>query len=154
MRRLSIGRKTHEAGFTLLELLVVLMLLSLTAVAVALSIPDISDRMVVGRAANRLEAELENLAETATRSGTDQPAVLTLIGSSLTLQAGDRVFVLDPTIEAKWTAAVEAGSNQERATIMFWGLGGASGGTFELQRGAAETAIDVDWLTGKVKRRK
>jgi general secretion pathway protein H len=153
MRRLSIGKRANEGGFTLLELLVVLILLSLTAAAMALSIPDIADRAVVSRAANQLEAELGNLAEATTRSGRDRAAALTQVGSSLTLQAGDRVFLLDPTIEAKWTAAVEAGSNQEQGTIVFWGLGGASGGTFELRRGTAEAAVDVDWLTGKVKRR-
>ena len=152
--KLSIGKKAGDAGFTVLELLVVMMLLSLTAIAVAVSIPDVFDRMSIDRAAHRLELELAGVAGEASRTGQDQTITLWQIGSALMVQTGDHTFEIGSIIEAKWTAAVEAGSNQDRAAIVFWGLGGASGGTFELLRGPAQATIDIDWLTARVQRRK
>ena len=152
--KLSIGKKASDAGFTVLELLVVMMLLSLTAIAVAVSIPDVFDRMSIDRAANRLELELVRVAGEASRTGQDQTITLGQVGSSITVQTGDHTFEVGSAIEAKWTTAVEAGSNQDQAAIVFWGLGGASGGTFELLRGTAQATIDIDWLTANVQRRK
>jgi general secretion pathway protein H len=150
---LSIGKERSDPGFTVLELLIVMMILALTAVAVAVAIPDVFDRMSVDRAADRLERELTAIAEEALRTGQDQTVTLRQLGSSLTAQTGDRTVELGSAIAAKWTAAAEAGSNQERAAIVFWGLGGASGGTFELLRGNAQATIDVDWLTARIQRR-
>jgi general secretion pathway protein H len=150
----SIGRKPSDAGFTVLELVVVMMLLSLTAVAVVVSIPDVFDRMSVDRAADRLELELSGIADDAARTGQDQTVTLEQIGPSLTIQTGSHTLELGSAIAARWTAAVEAGSNRDRAAIVFWGLGGASGGTFELLRGEAQAAIDIDWLTARVQRRR
>ena len=152
--KLSIGRKASDAGFTVLELLVVLVLLSLTTLAVAISMPDIYDRASVDRAATTLERELEAIADEAARTGQDQTVKLAQVGTSLTVQTGKDSFAIGSAIAARWTAAVEAGSNQNQAVIAFWGLGGASGGTFELSRGTAQATIDIDWLTAKVQRRK
>jgi prepilin-type N-terminal cleavage/methylation domain-containing protein len=149
---LRIGRRAGENGFTVLELLVAMSLLAMVTIAVAMQLPDVSDRIAVGRAANLVEAELSGAASTAARTGRDQIVTLEFVDSSLRLRVGERTITLDPSLIASWTAAAEVGSSQSQGSIAFWGSGGASGGTFKVLRGRSQNSLEVDWLTAKVKR--
>src|SRR5262249_4518049 len=136
---------------TLLELLVVMTLLAIAAVAAAVWVPGIGDRFAVARSAAQLERELSRLAADAIRTGYDQTASLTNSRTRQTLAFGEKVEDLDPTVTMTWVAAAEAGSDSRRGMIVFFGTGGASGGQLELSRGAHHAVVVVDWLTGKVR---
>ena len=146
------GKRAGDPGFTVLELVVVMALLATAAIAVTVWIPDISDRAAVDRAATVLERELWRVADDARRTRDDRSVSLQGHAQSLILVAGSRIVALDPSLTATWIAASEAGSNASQGTITFWGLGGASGGTFEVSRGRAHAKINVDWLTARIQR--
>jgi prepilin-type N-terminal cleavage/methylation domain-containing protein len=148
----QISRPAGDAGYTLLELLVAMSLLSLVAVAVMVWVPDLSDRAAVDGAANLLERELSRVSATASREGHDQTAAVRGLGSAVAFEIGGKAFEIDPRIRIRWTAARETGTNEAEGLIVFWGRGGASGGTFELSRGRRLATIEVDWLTARVRR--
>jgi general secretion pathway protein H len=145
------GKSSNESGFTLLELVVVMVLLALASVLGALSVPQIGDRLAVARTASRIERELANVAADAMRTGRDRSVIFTKTESMQALETGQRTERIDPTIAADWVAAAETGSDSSRGVIAFFGTGGASGGKLELARGDARAVIEVDWLTARVR---
>jgi general secretion pathway protein H len=148
-----IGRSPDDRGFTLLELLVSMALLAIAASVLLAWMPDLEDRWAVDRAARQIERVLVNAAELAKVTGYDQIVSFQLSDRAPMLVFGDQTTVLDPTVELKWLGARELGANSGRSAIAFLGTGGASGGAVEIQRGQARSSIEIDWLSGSVRRR-
>jgi type II secretion system protein H len=146
------GRTPSDHGFTLLELLVAMALLSIVSVLMLAWLPSVADRVAVDQSARQIDRALSHAAVQAKSTGSDQIAVFSLSGRTPTLIAGDRTIALDPSIEMTWLAASELGSNSERSAIVFLATGGASGGSVTLGRGEARSRIAVDWLTGNTRR--
>ncbi|MFV3128972.1 GspH/FimT family pseudopilin [Niveispirillum sp. KHB5.9] len=135
-------RNRRQAGFTLLEMLVVLLLLG---VATALVAP----RLSLGRAA--LDADARTLAMVL--SDAREQAVLT--GEPVTLALN----LADPgwgggNLPATSSLHVEGDAELMAdgvARIRFLPDGSASGATIRLTgRGGGERRLRVDWLTGRV----
>jgi general secretion pathway protein H len=145
------GRTPNDHGFTLLELLVAMVLLSIVSVLVLAWVPSMADRLAIDQSARRIERVLSHAAREAKSTGSDQIVGFDLSGHTPTLMAGSRTIELDPSIEMRWIAASEVGSNSERSAIAFMATGGASGGAVELRRGQARASVEVDWLTGNVR---
>jgi type II secretion system protein H len=146
------GRIPKDYGFTLLELLVAMALLSIASVLVLAWLPSMADRLAVDQSARQIDRVLSRAASEAKSTGSDQIVTFDLSGRTPTLVAGNRIVELDPSIEMKWFAAREVGSDSERSAIVFLATGGASGGSVTLRRGEAQTSIAVDWLTGNPRR--
>lgn len=142
----------NDRGFTLLELLIVMALLSMTAAIALAWSSGLADQIAVTRSADTLERELSRLSVKATATGQDQLVVLQTSGSATSLQLGDRVLELTPDIVLNWKAAAEVGTNNNRAVIAFFGAGGASGGSIEIARGGALAKVEIDWLSAKIGR--
>jgi general secretion pathway protein H len=147
-------RACDEGGYTLLELLLVIALLSMAAAAAIIWVPDVSDRLAVARAADHLERELMRIAQEAMRSGRVRTVAVTSGSGFNRMNAGPQTIELDSTVSVGWTAAIEAGSAADRGVIAFLGTGEASGGRIELRRGQAVAEIGIDWLTASVQRRR
>lgn len=147
----SLVRSGSDDGFTLLEVLVVMALLSLAAVMGALWLPDVGDRIVLARTASQLEQSLARLSADALQTGLDRSAVIARDGATQTFQIGGAIDRLDASISLSWIASVEAGSDRDQGKIIFFGTGGATGGKLELTRGNARAAVDIDWLTANVR---
>lgn len=145
-------RNSAEAGFTLLELLVVLALASLMASAAILWVPGMGDRMAVAKTADKIERLLSGAEMAAVRSGSDRQVTLDMQSNRYLLVATDKTLEIDPSVIVRWVSAAEAGSGSLRGAIAFFGTGGSSGGRIEVRRGSFLVAVEVDWLTGKVRR--
>jgi general secretion pathway protein H len=142
----------NDAGFTLLELLIVMALLAMAAVTAVFWVPDLGDRILVARSADLVEQELGRIAREASATGYDRIVSLQTSNGVTNLEYGERSVELDPSISISWTAAAEAGSRVQHAKIAFFATGGASGGNIELVRGNSRAVLEVDWLTGKIRR--
>jgi general secretion pathway protein H len=143
-----------EGGYTLLELLLVIGLMSVAATAAVIWVPDVADRMAVARSADRIERELTRVAREAMRGGRVRTVTVSSANGFNRMDVGDGAIELDSTVSVAWTAAIEAGSAADRGVIAFLGTGEASGGRIELRRGQAVAEIEVDWLTAGVHRRR
>jgi general secretion pathway protein H len=142
----------NDRGFTLLELLIVMALLSMTAALALAWTSGLADQIAVTRSADTVERELSRLSVKATSTGQDQIVVLQTSGSTPSLNLGDRLLELASDVVLNWKAAAEAGTNNDRAVIAFFGAGGASGGSIEIARGGAQAKLEIDWLSAKVRR--
>lgn len=137
-----------QSGFTLVEMLVVMALLALAATAGSFLVLDSGDRIKVGRAADRVEQVLLLLGDQAARSGEDRAAAFT--GHLLSSSSG--IVELPADVTLRWTTAIEAAGGSESPAIVFFGTGGASGGTLEMTKGRASAVIEVGWLDAKIHR--
>jgi general secretion pathway protein H len=156
-RRLApAGRHSGSGGFTLLEILVTL---AIMAVVSALAAPAIAGRLLetpIDRSAHLLKGMLQEAhAQAAVRGET-----VTLLWSpearrfvlqepqrerGLTVPSGVEV-----SVQGLMRASGEEGSLDTRAGIVFYPLGGSTGGSIGLRAGARTARLSVDPLTGSV----
>lgn len=151
-QRDRVGRRdAPNAGFTLVELLVVLAIVAVATAAVP--------RVVAGLPGVRLRAAADEMA--AVLRELHGEAIRRQTATELTLDPAARVYVLStaaaprplPEIVAEAAFVPAAAVPAARpAGIRFYPDGSASGGTVRLVRGNLTAAIGVDWLTGRVTR--
>lgn len=142
-------RATRATGFTLLEMLAVILLIGVATAAVAFSVTQ-------GLAGARAAAASADLAAAlrATRAQAivrGQTRVFDLDtrhqrwrnarGQTVTLPSGMRLSI---------TSAREDAPDDHTGRIRFFPDGSSTGGHIVLQRGQRQWRIDVAWLTGAV----
>lgn len=144
-------RFSRPRGFTLIELLVVM---AIAAMLVAVTPPLIS-RALPGvelkGAARQLSAALRfarNRAVTVRESVAVQVDVeqrrITVAGRPKPIQLSER-------LEVKMLTAESESQGEQVGGIRFFPDGGSTGGRVTFIRNERETAVDVDWLTGRVR---
>lgn len=138
----------HDGGFTLLEMLVVLSILSLTAV---IALPQASGTWhgkALEAAAVGLAAEFKSARAAAIRSNTEQ---------ALSIDTATRRYVREGWSEARAltgsfdvTLDTIRGEQSGPATgrIRFYPDGSATGGRVVLSNGSRRAIVAIDWLTG------
>jgi general secretion pathway protein H len=125
-------------GFTLIEILVVLVILGLALSVVAGFAP-------IGRSALDLAAASDTLTGTLRLARVQaitrqQPVLFALV-------AGGRGYAVDGTVRALPNAV---NASMDRAAIRFTPDGSSSGGTIRLIGGGHVRWLRVEWLTGRV----
>ena len=145
------GRSPDDDGFTLIELLVALALLSIATVIIVAWVPSLEDRLAVDRSARQIERALSRAARDAAVTGSDQIVNFEASSHPPMVAVGNRTIELDPSVELRWLGASELGADSEHSAIAFLATGGSSGGTVELRQGKAQTKIEIDWLSGRVR---
>jgi len=138
-----------NAGFTLLELLVVLAIVSLLAAALPGRFTQGADPVRMETAARTLATDLARTRSAA--MGTGRQMLFTVDPDAVSYRAGEEPPVKLPagTRITLLTAAREQ-LGGARGAIRFYPDGGATGGQVTLARGGLERKITVDWLSGHV----
>ena len=147
--RFEIGlRQSHQAGFSLFELLAVIAVLALlTAIAVPrFGAP--SSRISLETEARTLHDVLELAAASAL--ATRRPVPVDFDLEKMSARSGSAVTIFDRSIAVRARFAAGAGGEEGAARIVFLPDGTSSGGTIELARGARRIAVEVDWLSSRV----
>jgi general secretion pathway protein H len=145
------GHTRSEAGFTLVEMLVVLAILALT---VTFAPPLLSG----GGDGLRLQTTASELA-TAFRA-TRSAAILRNTETSLVIDVDRRAFgstvvpqrAFAPEIDAKLTFAAAARVGASGGGFQFFPDGSSTGGDVTLSLRGKQAKLCVDWLTGEVRR--
>ncbi|MCB8883204.1 GspH/FimT family pseudopilin [Acidisoma cellulosilytica] len=137
----------HEAGFTLIEMLVVIVILGLTAVIIMASGPPRSAGVVARATASEIVQSL-----TLARS----EAIARNAPVAVSLDASDHRIFVDGVGQTPVPASLPLalypndGPAVRRAVFVFAPDGSASGGSILLGAQGHRIRIAIDWLTGRV----
>ncbi|MFQ5765781.1 MAG: GspH/FimT family pseudopilin [Rhodospirillales bacterium] len=146
------GRRRSEAGFTVIELIVVLALLALAYALVAPSITAVFDRPRLDNAARNVAGSLREARALAIETFRDTRFVVAPDRRSW--QSGERTGVVAEGIDLSLErpASRDKGA-KEAKEIVFFPDGSSTGGRVLLRRGERIRVIAVEWLTGRVSER-
>lgn len=140
----------RQRGFTLIELIVVVVLLAaVTALAASVMTSGLPGQQLRGDA-REIAAQLRYTRAQAIVTG--KPQVFTLDARTREWQAPNRrKGRLHPDIRIVATGAQVEQARPDEVSIRFFPEGAATGGRIELQRNSAAWQVDVEWLTGEVR---
>ncbi len=137
------------AGFTLLEMLAVLAIVSMVAGVFTISIVGRLESMKVSGAAKDVMAELRYTRSKAIVSRSEQ--VLEIDVEARTVQGPGRQPVqLPEEIELRLLTAQQEVSGSSKGAIRFFSDGGSTGGKVTLLTESRQWEVKVSWLTGEI----
>ncbi|MBV9784140.1 MAG: GspH/FimT family pseudopilin [Acidisphaera sp.] len=148
--RSKIGRDKAEAGFTLIEMIVVLVILGLALGLVVARGPMRSRGMQAAAAASDV-AQALRLARTRAIAGDRQVEFTVDLAQHSFRVDGGPPHLLPPSLGVSAIAASGQTLGQRFAGIRFDPDGGSSGGRIELVEGRRRLQVGVDWFTGRVR---
>jgi general secretion pathway protein H len=152
MGRASTPRRrcSPDAGVTLVELLVVLMLMAIiAAIAIPMLGPGVSNAELRS-AARQVAAGLRMARDDAVATRTDTRLTLDLEHRTFQIERDPRVHALPRELEMKLFTAQSDIVDEHVGAIRFYPDGGSTGGRVTLSAGERKFDVDVDWLTGRV----
>lgn len=137
-----------NAGFTLIEMLAVIVLIAIAATVAAVSLRGRGQGQL-DVAAQRVAAGLRDTRTRAMATGKPQWFSVDLRARTFAAPGRDpRALPADTKVQV--TSAAEDAGSAGVARIRYFPDGSSSGGNIELSRARREVRIDVDWLTGAV----
>ncbi|MGF1525321.1 MAG: GspH/FimT family pseudopilin [Candidatus Competibacterales bacterium] len=143
--------RSFSRGFTLLELLVVLVIMGLASLVVPPVLSGIGDTLALKGGARQLAAGLRRARSQAVTQQRPVRLMVDLERRQFQLDAGRWIDLPAPGVAtvALHTAQSEVLDDQ-RAGIRFFPDGSATGGHVVLDNGRLAYRVNVDWLTGRV----
>lgn len=138
-----------DAGFTLVELLVVLAILAMSATLVVGHMGKRRTQDEIGIAMARSIQLLRETRALAVRTGRDQVAYIDVQRGQLVSPDGSHRVGFPRTAGVTMTADHVEHYPNGLAGVRFFDTGGSSGGTVTVQSGGLSRRIQVDWLTGR-----
>lgn len=144
-------RTKHTHGFTLLEMLLVLLMSSLALAAVG-------SRLGSGNPATRLQTTANDLAS-ALRYARGQAllrqqavsVVFTVATNTYHLDQPYKQHRIDSAIRLSLVVAEDPTVALDQRSIRFYGDGSSTGGRINLALGPQARQIDVNWVTGEIR---
>jgi general secretion pathway protein H len=141
-------QESHDAGFTILELLIVLGILALASSIAWPMLRNTTTGQRLDGAASDLVATARMARAEAMRSGNEVALIVDTTERRYAAPGatGPRTLPGGMAIEIRLPAAEQLTSTSGR--IRFFADGASTGGRVVLRTGARNATIDVDWLTG------
>ena len=141
-------RTPRAVGFTLIEMLAVIVLIAIAVTATAVSLRGRS-RGQLEASAQRVAAGLRDTRTRAMASGRPQWFTIDLREHAWAAPGRDpRAFPADANVRV--TSAAEEADRAGIARIRYFPDGSSSGGNVVLGDNRRSVRVDVDWLTGAV----
>jgi general secretion pathway protein H len=144
--------RSAQAGFSLVEMLVVLVILGVMAAIAGPALRDPSGRRELDRAAADIAALFREARAEALLSGTESFVAADLKSREISASWTERRLALPQQASVAVLTASEELIETGKPSLRFFADGGATGGAVRLRLKESEALISVDWLTGKVER--
>ena len=143
------GFALAEAGFTLIEIVVVMVLIAAMTLLAATLMTGGLDGLRLRSTAKEIAAELRHArAQAIAKSEVQQflvdPAARTWTG------VGGRTGDIPDNLDVTFIGVREVQENEREGTILFFEDGASTGGRIQLRRDRAGLDVDIAWLTGDV----
>ena len=136
-------------GFTLLEMLVVILLIGIAAAAVAVSVTQGLASARINAASGEIAAALRATRAQAIVQGKEQHFDVD-VRSDTYSDAKRKDVRLPKGLKLSVTSALEDRPDQHTGRIRFFPDGSSTGGHITLASGRRQWRINVSWLTGQV----
>jgi general secretion pathway protein H len=146
----SLRSAPSESGFTLMELIVVLMIMSLMLVVVPRYVFSGVSGADLRASSRELAAGLRQARSEAVSLRRDTALTIDLEKRSFTLSTHPKVHKLPEALELKLFTAQSEVVNEKQGAIRFFPDGSSTGGRVTVSSGERKYLVDVEWLTGKV----
>lgn len=143
------GGARRPRGFSLLELLVVMVLIAATGVLAAGVLGGGFARMELRGEAREIATQLRYTRARALDTGV--PQTFTIDPAAHAWEAaGGRSGTIPESLGVRFVGAREVQPAEDVGAIMFFGDGASTGGRLQLAMRDAAWNVDVAWLTGEV----
>lgn len=142
---------SSRRGFTLTELLVVLVVVGLAIALVAPALFRNSPTSELRHSVELIETAARMARTEARLSGRDTLLSLDLDARTLTVLPSERGFQLGRNIDLRATVADQE-LDGDIASVRFFPEGATTGGTFLLELDDTQRAIRISWITGATER--
>jgi len=139
----------RAAGFTLLELLIVLVIAALLFTTVPPLVSKVIPGVELRGAVRQLVAGMRMTRDAALSTGEEQVLVVDVENRHFSVRG--RSYPLPKSAEIELFTAESELLDQNTGGIRFFPNGGATGGRVTLTQGQRRYAVDVDWLTAKIR---
>jgi general secretion pathway protein H len=136
-----------DVGFTLLEVLIALAVLSLAAVTIAGIAPQASDRAELMRTLARLDDAFGSARAEAIRTGGPTALVFDPLGHRFRQAKSTDWQAISPSVALNITSARELGS-ATMPVVAFLADGTTTGAEIVLETGGMAVVRRIGWLTG------
>ncbi|WP_394752043.1 GspH/FimT family pseudopilin [Crenothrix sp.] len=136
-------------GFTLLELIVVLVIMGLGFAAIGINLSSGNETTELKATARDMASTLRYAKGQAQLSHQETTLTIDFEENSYTVSGRDKVYEIPQTIDT----TMHTGQNEltdGKGSIRFFPDGSSSGGWIKLERGKIAWRIDINWLTGQV----
>lgn len=140
-----------NGGFTLLELLLVLLLLSLAYGLAAPMLDSGSAGLDLKAASRQLAAGLRKARSVAVTERREAVLTLDVEGRVFSVSGDPKQYALPKKLELALFTAQSELVREKTGGIRFFPDGTSTGGRITVSSGEAKQAVDVDWVTGRVK---
>jgi len=144
-----VGLQGKQRGFTLLEMIFVLMIMAMMAGLLSVSIVGRLDSVRVATAARDLTAALRFTRSQAILLREEQFLEVDLEKRSY-VAPGRPVVNMPERLDMKMLTASSEATNDKQGRIRFFPDGGSTGGRVSLISGEREWRVNVSWLTGEI----
>ena len=138
------------SGFSLLELMIVLMLMAIiAAVVIPIFGPGVSTTELK-RSAREIAAGLRLARSQAIAQRTEAILEVDVAARAFRVLPDPRVHTMPEGIDIKLYTAQRDLLNEQVGAVRFFPDGGSNGGRITLAAGDRKYDVDIDWLTGRV----
>ncbi|MEE2565725.1 GspH/FimT family pseudopilin [Hyphobacterium marinum] len=136
-----------RAGYTLAELIVVLVIIGLALAVVAPRLFSTSDAGTMRSAVAMLDNAARTARTSARLAGRETVLVVDVDARIARIEPGGETIDLPDTLAIEATVA-ESELDGALAGVRFFPEGGSTGGTYRLTAGDAALNLRIDWITG------
>ncbi|TAL52774.1 MAG: type II secretion system protein GspH [Methylovulum sp.] len=137
-----------QQGFTLIELIVVLVIVILGFSAIGISLSSGNDTAEIKAVARDIVSALRYARGQALMDHQEITLSFDLEENSYTLSNRDKIYTIPDEISLTVVTAQSELTGQGQGNIRFYPDGSSTGGRVTLERDKAKLQIDINWLTG------